>query len=240
MAGVFPIKLSITHIDKHTPNVWSFFMIPKDSAERPSFIAGQVAVLEMGKYGQSYLAFASAPEEEEYEFLIKRSETKDLAGEATSVSGALFNPRILKPVAMTGIIGNGFPVEHYQGHDLVFVAMGTGLAPLRSALRHLFRARGDYGQLVVLYGARTIDDFCFEGEMETEWRHHGVELRQVISQPDEEWSGPTGYVQGLLDHVVPQLRRPVALVCGSKLMMEQTQARLLELGFTPEKILTNY
>jgi len=240
MANVFPIKLSITHIDKHTPSVWSFFMIPQD-ADRPDFIAGQVAALEMGEYGHSYLAFASAPEEEEFEFLVKRGKTDELTGEAANVTGALFDPRIPKRVAMTSILGNGFPLDAYKGHDLVFVAMGTGLAPLRSALRHLFRVRADYGQLVVLYGARTIDDFCFEEEMDTEWRAHGVELRQVISRPDDrEWSGPTGYVQNLLDNVVPHLKQPVALVCGSKPMMDQTRARLLELGFAPEKILTNY
>jgi NAD(P)H-flavin reductase len=233
MAEQFPIRLSITRIDKHTPQVWSFFMIPQD-ADPPSFTAGQVAVLEMGEYGHAYLAFASAPEDREYEFLVKR-------GRETNVAGALFNPHIAKHVTMTSIIGHGFPIESYTGYDLVFVAMGTGLAPLRSALRHLFHARANYGQLVVLYGARTIDDFCFEDEMDTEWRKHGVELRQVISRPDEcEWSGPTGYVQSLLDNVIPQLKQPVALVCGSKPMMEQTRARLLELGFAPDKILTNY
>jgi NAD(P)H-flavin reductase len=231
--STFPIKLSITHINKHTPNVWSFFMVPQ-GAGRPGFIAGQVAVLEMGEYGQSYLAFASAPEEDEYEFLIKRSSSPN-------VTGALFDPHIAKKVALTNIVGRGFPVENFKGHDLVFVAMGTGLAPLRSALRHIFHRRDEYGQLVVLYGARTIDDFCFEEEMDTEWRQRGVELRQVISRPDErEWSGPTGYVQSLLDNVVSMLKEPVALICGSTQMMEQTRTRLLEMGFQPERILTNY
>ncbi len=233
MAEPFPLKLSVTRINKHTPHVWSYFMIPQD-ADRASFMAGQVAVLEMEEYGHAYLAFASAPEDHEYEFLVKR-------GKETSVSGALFDPHIAKRVTMTSIIGHGFPVEAYKGHDLVLVAMGTGLAPLRSALRHIFHARTDYGQLVVLYGARTIDDFCFEDEMETEWRQHGVKLMQVISRPNEcEWSGPTGYVQHLLDHVIPELKQPVALVCGSKPMMDQTRARLLELGFASDKILTNY
>ena len=220
MTERFPIKLRVTRIDQHTPHVWNFFMTPQNG-HRLGFTAGQVAVLEMEGSGQTHLAFASAPEDRAYQFLVKR-------GKETSVSGALFDSRLEKPVTLTNIVGLGFPVESYKGCDLVFVAMGTGLAPLRSALRHLFHARADYGQLVVLYGARTIDDFCFEDEMDNEWREHGVELRQVISRPGErEWSGPTGYVQGLLDHVVPQLDQPVALVCGSKLMMEQTCARLL-------------
>ena len=228
-----PIKLSITHIDKHTPNVWSFFMVPKD-ADQVSFTAGQVAVLEMDSYKPTYIAFASAPEDSEFEFLIKRSKS-------VNVTGALFDPHIAKHVTLKEIVGRGFPVEEYKGCDLVFVAMGTGLAPLRSALRHIFHKRDEYGRLVVLYGVRTLDDCCFEREIAGLWLEHGIELRQVISQPgNSDWSGPTGYVQSLLDNLVPTMQQPVALVAGSNEMVEQTRERLLNLGFTAEKILTNY
>jgi len=207
-------------------------MTPRN-APRPEFKAGQVAILEMGGYGVSYFAFASAPEEGEFEFLIKR-------GESPNAAAALFDPRVAEHVVMKDIIGHGFPVEDHKNHDLVFVAMGTGLAPLRSTLRHVFHSREDFGRLIVLYGARTVEDFCFEDEMATEWQQQGVELRQVISKPNDDWSGPTGYVQSLLDHIVPELKNPVALVCGSREMIEQTRERLLSLGFAPEKILTNY
>jgi NAD(P)H-flavin reductase len=229
---MFPVNLSITHINKHTPLIWSFFMVPQNGS-RPEFKAGQVAVLEMGSYENSYVAFASAPEDGEFEFLVKRSDSG-------SVRTALFDPHIAKHVAMKGIAGRGFSVEDHRGNDLVFIAMGTGLAPLRSALRHVFHSREEFGRLFVLYGARTAADFCFEEEMATHWREKEVELRRVISQPNGDWSGPTGYVQSLLDHLVPELNNPVALVCGSKEMMEQTRERLLGLGFAPEKVLTNY
>ena len=68
-----------------------------------------------------------------------------------------------------------------------------------------------------------------------------MELRQVVSKPDgHDWSGPTGYVQSLLDHVLPDLRSPIALICGSLEMMEQTRERLSKMGFKAEEILTNY
>jgi NAD(P)H-flavin reductase len=149
-----PIKLHITRIAKHTPGIWSFFMNAAPG-ERPAFLAGQVAVLELSGYAPTYIAFASAPEEAEFEFLVKRSAV-------ANISSALFEPPHNEPILLQQIVGRGFPVEEYQGHDLVFVAMGTGLAPLRSALRHLFRQREQYGRLIVLYGARTLDDFCFE------------------------------------------------------------------------------
>ena len=208
-------------------------MVPRAGA-RPGFKAGQVAVLRMGDCDDTYIAFASAPEDDEFEFLIKH------VPERAGLSGALFDPLSEKRVVLKNVVGRGFPVEDHKGHDLVFVAMGVGLAPLRSTLRHLSHSRKDYGRLVVLYGARTVDDFCFETEMTTEWREQGVELRQVISRPNGDWSGPTGYVQSLLDNIVPELNAPVALVCGSKEMMEQTRSRLLNLGFAAEKILTNY
>ncbi|MCG3163560.1 MAG: Anaerobic sulfite reductase subunit B [Acidobacteria bacterium] len=227
-----PITLSITRINKHTPAVWSFFMTPRN-APRPEFKAGQVAVLEMGSYGDSYFAFASAPEENEFEFLIKRRDSPN-------VTGALFDPHIAKHVVLKNIVGQGFLVEDHKGRDLVFVAMGTGLAPLRSTLRHVFHSRKEFGRLIVLYGARAVEDFCYEDEMATEWLEQRVELRQVLSRPNGDWSGPTGYVQSLLDNIVPNLKNPVALVCGSQEMIEQTRERLMSLGFAPEKILTNY
>jgi NAD(P)H-flavin reductase len=118
--------------------------------------------------------------------------------------------------------------------------MGTGVAPLRSALRHVLKRKAEFGQLVVLYGAQTPDDFCYRYEID-HWADEGVELRQVISRPaGHDWSGPTGYVQSLLDHVLPNLTSPVALICGSMEMIGETRETLVNLGFKQEEILTNY
>jgi NAD(P)H-flavin reductase len=215
-------------------DVRSFDMLPEDSEEGTHhlrFVPGQVAVLSAGESDASYFAFASAPEDAELEFLVKRK------GAAGTI---LFEMTEGDRVQLWEVVGRGFPLEECKGKDLVFVAMGTGVAPLRSALRHVLRHKQDYGQLVVLYGARTPDDFCYRDETE-EWEAAGVELRQVISRPDgHDWSGPTGYVQTLLDHIVPHLPAPVALICGSREMLAQTRDRLQLLGFAPEEILTNY
>lgn len=199
----------------------------------PSFIAGQVAVLKIDNFGESYFAFASAPGEPEFEFLVKHKP-------AFEITTALFENRA-QTITLKNIVGKGFPITNHKGHDLVFVAMGTGLAPLRSTLRNLFLNREDFGRLFVLFGARTVEDFYYQNEMTSDWRKHGVELRQVISQPgNSDWTGPTGYVQSLLDNILPEMNNPLALVCGSLEMQEQTKKRLVELGFAAEKILTNY
>ena len=195
------------------------------------FTPGQVAVLRVEGEEPAYFAFAGAPDDRDLEVLVKRK---------AGASAVIYNMCVGDKIELTGIAGHGFSLEKIKGRDLVFVAMGTGVAPLRSALRHVLKRKDEFGQLVVLYGARTPDDFCYSDEIE-DWSEHGVELRQVISRPDgHDWSGPTGYVQSLLDHVLPDLSSPVALICGSREMIEQTRERLGKMGFKPEEILTNY
>lgn len=226
--------LVIRRVHEEARDIRAFDVLPEgaEDAHELVFTPGQVAYLEVEGTGRSYFAIASAPEDEELEFLVKLTDDP--------VSRMLYN---LEPGARVGLVridGHGFELAEHEGRDLVFVAMGTGVAPLRSALRTVLRRPERFGQINVLYGARTPDDFCYRDETDS-WKAAGVELRQVVSRPDGyEWSGSTGYVQSLLEHVLPSLSDPVALVCGSREMIEQTRDRLQEMGFPPERILTNY
>ena len=226
-------SLIITRVRQQGRDIRSFDLMPLDAggAHGVNFIPGQVAKLRVAEAAPAYFAFASAPEDAELEVLVKQKE---------GASNLLFDMNPGERIELLEVVGHGFALAEQQGKDLVFVAMGTGVAPLRSALRHVLNRKRDFGQLVVLYGARTPDDFCYRDETE-DWEAAGVELRQVISRPDgHDWSGPTGYVQTLLDHVLPELKSPVALVCGSRTMIEQTRGRLRQMGFAAEAILTNY
>ena len=225
--------LIITRVRQQGPNIRSFDLMPVDArgAHGVAFIPGQVAMLRVGEEEPTYFAFSSGPMDDELGILVKRT---------IGASVALFDMKEGERVELLSVVGHGFDLDRQKGRDLVFVAMGTGVAPLRSALRHVLNRKEEFGQLVVLYGARTPDDFCYRDETQS-WEDAGVELRQVISRPDgHDWSGPTGYVQTLLDHVLPDLNSPVALVCGSREMIAQTRDRLQQMGFAPEMILTNY
>ena len=226
--------LVIRRVHEEARDIRAFDVLPEGASDvhEIEFVPGQVARLEVGGEGRAFFAIASAPEDEELEFLVKLS--NDPAGRA------LYRMKPGDSVRLVEIAGHGFDLGAQEGRDLVFVAMGTGVAPLRSALRSVLPRAERFGQVFVLYGARTPEDFCYRDEMDT-WRAAGVELRQVISRPDGyEWAGQTGYVQSLLDNVLPELSDPVALVCGSRQMIEQTRDRLREMGFEAERILTNY
>jgi NAD(P)H-flavin reductase len=195
------------------------------------FMPGQVAILRVEGEEPAYFAFAGAPADRDLEVLVKQK---------AGASRVIYDMCVGDKIELLEVCGRGFGIDEIKGRDLVFVAMGTGVAPLRSALRHVLKRKDEFGQLVVLYGAQTPDDFCYRDETEV-WANAGVELRQVISRPDgHDWSGPTGYVQSLLDNVLPDLTSPVALICGSREMIDQTRERLGKMGFTPEQILTNY
>ena len=226
-------KLVITGVRDQGRLTRSFDLRPKDpnDSECLDFTPGQVAILRVTGEDPAYFAFASAPGDPKLEVLVKQK---------VGASNVIYDMNVGDEIELLGIAGHGFRLDEMKTRDLVFVAMGTGVAPLRSALRHVLKRKDDFGQLVVLYGARTPDDFCYRDETD-HWEDAGIELRQVISRPDgHDWSGPTGYVQSLLDHVLPNLTSPVALICGSKEMIEQTRERLGKMGFKPDEILTNY
>lgn len=226
-------SLLITRVRQQARDIRSFDLLPRDSIDIHgiSFLPGQVAILRVPDEDPAYFAFASAPEDPELEVLVKQK---------IGVSNVIFHMNEGEMIELVGVAGHGFALEEQKGKDLIFVAMGTGVAPLRSALRHVLRRKADFGQMVVLYGARTPDSFCYLDETES-WEQAGVELRQVISRPDgHDWSGPTGYVQSLLDNVLRDLKSPVALICGSLEMIDQTRERLGKMGLKPEEILTNY
>jgi NAD(P)H-flavin reductase len=226
-------QLIITRVRQQGRDIRSFDLIPANAAgsSPTSFRSGQVAILRVNDEEPAYFAFASSPEDDELEILVKRT---------AGASVALFNLKEGDRVDLLGVAGAGFDLDPQQGRDLVFVGMGTGVAPLRSALRHVLNRKEEFGELVVLYGVRTPEDFCYLDEID-EWEQAGVELRRVVSRPDgHDWSGRTGYVQSLLDHVLADLKSPVALVCGSREMIAQTRDRLQQMGFAAEDILTNY
>ena len=221
-------KLKITKVRDQARGTRSFDL---RCGQGIDFTPGQVAILRAGAEQPAYFAFASAPDDEQLEVLVKQKD---------GASSVIYDMREGDEIDLVGIAGHGFQLDDMKGRDLVFVAMGTGVAPLRSALRHVLKRKDEFGQLVVLYGARTPDDFCYRDETDA-WEDAGVELRQVVSRPDgHDWSGPTGYVQSLLDHVLPSLSAPVALICGSREMIDQTRERLEKMGFKPDEILTNY
>jgi len=143
----------------------------------------------------------------------------------------------LKPGDMVGVrgpFGTSWPVEEARGRDLVLVAGGIGLAPLRPAALAALAQREQFGRVVLLLGARTPSDILFSGQLD-EWRER-MEVIVTVDQALLEWKGHVGVVTTRIGPARLDPARTVALICGPEIMMRFTVAELRQLGIPGERI----
>lgn len=141
-----------------------------------------------------------------------------------------------EPLGVRGPFGTAWPVEEARGKDLLVVAGGLGLAPLRPAIYHALRHRESYGRFIVLYGARTPGDILFERELHA-WRgRFDCEVEVTVDRAGAEFRGHVGVVPALLDRLPLDPERTAAMVCGPEIMMRFTARALLAKGLPEEAI----
>jgi NAD(P)H-flavin reductase len=122
-------------------------------------------------------------------------------------------------VGVRGPYGSAWPVALAQGHDLVIVAGGIGLAPLRPVVRHVLLHRGQYGRVVLLYGARTPRDILYARELR-EWRgRFDFDVEVTVDRATPEWQGSVGVVTRLIERAPFDPSAAVAFLCGPEIMM---------------------
>lgn len=142
-------------------------------------------------------------------------------------------------VGVRGPFGTDWGVGAAEGADVVIVAGGIGLAPLRPAIRGLLARRRDHGRISVLYGARTPADLLFRDEVEG-WRGRlDVDVEVTVDAAAPDWRGNVGVVPGLLPRARFEPAGAVAMVCGPEVMMRFTVQALLDGGVAPERILVS-
>jgi NAD(P)H-flavin reductase len=139
-------------------------------------------------------------------------------------------------LGVRGPFGTAWPVEEAEGQDVLFVAGGIGLAPLRPALYRVLSRRERYGRVVLLYGARTPDDILFRRELRN-WRaDFDLEVHVTVDRATREWRGNVGVVTALIPRVPFDPRNTVALTCGPEVMMRFTVLELQRRGVEPERV----
>jgi NAD(P)H-flavin reductase len=144
-----------------------------------------------------------------------------------------------QPGAVLGVrgpFGNSWPVEAAAGSDVVVVAGGIGLAPLRPALYELLRRRGEYGEVTLLYGSRTPADLLYSKELQRLRGRFDLEVDVTVDSAEGGWCGKVGVVPKLVAGARFESASTVALVCGPEIMMHYAARALLERGVAPERI----
>lgn len=159
--------------------------------------------------------------------------TTRAVGTVTEAMGAL-GPG--STVGVRGPYGCGWPVTEAEGSDVVIVAGGIGLAPLRPVLYHVLSRREKYGKVVLLYGTRTPQDLLFRTELE-KWRSRfDLDVIVTVDNATQAWKGNVGFVTWLVRRAPFDPLSSMAMICGPEVMMRFTAMELLQRGMDPENI----
>jgi len=139
-------------------------------------------------------------------------------------------------IGVRGPFGAGWPIESAKGRDVVIVAGGIGLAPLRSSMYQLLARREEFGKIVLLYGTRTPDDILFRKELE-KWRARlDLEVYITVDRAAGSWKGNVGVVPTLIHKAPFDPMHTIAMICGPEVMMRFTGIELQKRGLNPEQI----
>jgi NAD(P)H-flavin reductase len=227
-----PLPARIVRIQRMTPghNVYQLrFLDPLVGAawkHRP----GQFVELSVVGVGECPISICSTPTRAGILELCVRN--------AGRVTDALHRLATHAVVGVRGPYGNGFPLEEMAGQDLLIVAGGLGMAPLRSLLGYALDQREQFGRITLLYGARTPQDMLFRDELLSLMDVEGVDVHLVVDRdPGGTWPHPVGLLPDLFRRIQVTAERTYAAVVGPPIVYRFVLGELLRLGFKKDRIL---
>ena len=229
-----PYLMRIEKVTPEAPGVQTFRLRFVNEREGAAFAfrAGQFGEYSVLGMGECTFCIASPPTRSGYiECTFRRT------GKVTS---ALASCEEGETIGFRGPYGNSFPIESWQGRNLVFVAGGIALPPLRCLIWNILDLRDRYGDITILYGARTVADLVYKHELE-EWATRGYIRLVVTVDPGgetPEWKGSVGFVPMVLEKTPLPASNATAIVCGPPIMIKYTFPVLQRLGFSDAEIYT--
>ena len=153
-----------------------------------------------------------------------------------AVSAAITRLRRNMAVGVRGPYGSAWPVADSEGNDIIVVAGGLGLAPLRPAIYRVLARRDQYGRVVLLYGARGPGDILYRRELEAWRRRLDVDIVVTVDHAAADWRGNVGVVPALIARTPVDPEHAVAMVCGPEIMMRFTIDALRDRGLPADRI----
>jgi NAD(P)H-flavin reductase len=224
---MMPVPHRVQRLRGETDDTFTLEIEPTDGAGRFSFAPGQFNMLYVFGVGEVPISISGYPHG-----LKPLQHTTRVVGAVTKAM------RRLKPGDMIGIrgpFGSHWPIEDATGRDIVIVAGGIGLAPLRPALYHLMAQREEYRRIVLLYGTRTPEDILYRRELER-WRgKFDLEIYVTVDRASSGWRGNVGVVTTLIARAPFDPSNAMALVCGPEVMMRFTVMELHKRGVAPDR-----
>jgi sulfhydrogenase subunit gamma (sulfur reductase) len=229
-----PYLMEIGQIVEETPDARTFrlkFKNPEEAATF-SFKAGQFGEYSVFGEGESTFCIASPPTRKDYIECTFRK--------AGRVTNALANLEVGDTVGFRGPYGNTFPIEEWEGKNLLYIAGGIALPPMRCVIWNTIDLRDKYKDITIVYGARTVADLVYKHELK-EWEEMpDIKLITTVDPGGQtpDWKGEIGFVPLILEQAAPSSTNTVAILCGPPVMIKFTMPVLKKLGFQDKDIYT--
>jgi NAD(P)H-flavin reductase len=226
VGAMVPRPFRLTDRRQDTADTFTIMLEPTDGV-RLEFIPGQFTMLSAFGVGEVPISVSSAANAD--------APLQHTIRDVGAVTHALSNTLVGDVVGIRGPYGTGWNVAEGERGDVVLVAGGIGLAPLRPAVLEILAHRERYGRVVLLYGTRSPADVLYTEELR-QWDSLGVEVLVTVDYGTPEWMGRVGLVTTLIKRAGFDPRATLALICGPEVMMRFTAAALIDRGVRPPKI----
>ncbi len=229
--ALIPILGKVIDVRIDTPDVKTFRVVGLDGKKPLIHKPGQCAMLSIPGVGEAMFSITSSPTNTEFlEFSIKK---------CGCLTTWLHKMDVGQEICIRGPYGNAFPVDtEFKGKDLLFIAGGIGLAPLRSVINYCRDKRADYGHIDIVYGSRSKDDLVDYQEIIDEWcKDADVNVYLTIDREQEGWDGHVGFVPNYVKELGVNTKA-TAIICGPPIMIKFTLAGLIEIGFDKSQVYT--
>lgn len=224
-----PTVVEVIDIVDETPDIKSFYVKSPEGGLPYDVKPGQCSMVSL-PIGEAMFSCTWQEGQEYQQYAIKK---------IGLLTDELHQIEIGQKLGLRGPYGNGFPVEEGKGKDMLFIAGGIGLAPLRSFIKYCFKNRDDYGKITILYGARSYADLCFKKEIADLWpQERDTQVFVTIDNAEAGWDGHVGFVPAYLEELSPDPAGKMAVVCGPPIMIKFVLQSLEKLGYTDEQVIT--
>ena len=220
--AMLPRVARVTRRTRELPDTWTLEMVAADEAPLPRFAPGQFNMLYVFGVGEIPVSISGDAADTSRLVHTMRAVGK--------VSEALTKLSVGDTLGLRGPFGTAWPVADVYEHDVVVVAGGLGLAPLRPALYQLQAERRRFGKLMLLYGARRPEDILFRHELERWRRQLDMEIEVTVDHAGAGWRGNVGVVTRLIPRLAVDVDNAMALVCGPEIMMRFAASALHDIG----------
>ena len=225
---MIPKSYRVKRVRRETGNTVTLDLEPKSRRPAFSFLPGQFNMLYIPGVGEVPISISGDP--------LNPEPVVHTVRDVGAVTRAICTLRVGESVGLRGPFGTPWPTEACSGSDVLVLAGGIGLAPLRPAIHELLSHRERFGKVVILYGARTPDDMLYRRQLE-QWRaRFDVDVEVTVDRAYAGWKANVGVITSLIPRAPFDPTNTVAMVCGPEIMMRFAIRELLTRGVPAEQI----